>query len=72
MVSSACDLYINHVLCHMTCAQGLNVVDLEDLMEDIKVYLELESESHRDYWKVKKECVVNERTTPSITMPILI
>ena len=36
----------------MVLAQGLNVVDLEDLLEDIKVYHELESESHRDYWKV--------------------
>lgn len=26
--------------------------DLEDLMEDIKVYLELEKEIHYDYWKV--------------------
>ena len=29
--------------------RGLNVVDLEDLMENIKVYLQLESESHHDY-----------------------
>ena len=26
--------------------------DLEDLMEDIKVYLEVEKETHNDYWKV--------------------
>ena len=26
--------------------------DLEDLMEDIKVYLEVEKETHYDYWKV--------------------
>lgn len=26
--------------------------DLEDLMEDIKVYIEMEKEIHYDYWKV--------------------
>ena len=31
--------------------RGHNAVDLEDLLEDIKVYQELESESHHDYWK---------------------
>ena len=32
--------------------QGLNIVDLEDLMEDIAVYCELERVTHLDYWKV--------------------
>jgi len=41
-------------------------VDLEDLMEDIHVYCELEQDTHLDFWKVsthththtqKKACV---------------
>ena len=32
--------------------QGLNVVDLEDLLEDIRVYHELEKDIHFDYWNV--------------------
>lgn len=32
--------------------QGLNIIDLEDLLEDIRVYLELEKDVHFDYWKV--------------------
>lgn len=32
--------------------QGLNKSDLEDLLEDIKVYIELENQQHLEYWKV--------------------
>ena len=32
--------------------QGLNVIDLEDLIEDIKVYSEIEDETHIEFWKV--------------------
>ena len=32
--------------------RGLNIVDLEDLMEDINVYLEMEKDVHYNYWKV--------------------
>ena len=35
-----------------TSTQGLNIVDLEDLLEDMKVYIELEGEVHSDFWKV--------------------
>ena len=35
-----------------TPTQGLNIVDLEDLLEDMKVYIELEGEVHSDFWKV--------------------
>ncbi|XP_019856665.1 PREDICTED: cactin-like [Amphimedon queenslandica] len=31
--------------------RGLNIVDLEDLLEDMKVYIELEGDVHTDYWK---------------------
>lgn len=31
--------------------RGLNRVDLEDLLEDIKVYIELENQQHLEYWK---------------------
>ncbi len=34
--------------------QGLNIVDLEDLMEDINVYCELERDTNLDYWKVRE------------------
>ena len=34
--------------------RGLNIVDLEDLMEDINVYLEMEKDGvHNNYWKVR-------------------
>ena len=33
-------------------SQGLNRGDLEDLLEDIKVYIELENQQHLEYWKV--------------------
>ena len=29
-------------------------MDLEDLLEDINVYCELEQDTHLDYWKVSK------------------
>ena len=46
--------------CHYYCidvplslpSQGLNRGDLEDLLEDIKVYIELENQQHLEYWKV--------------------
>ena len=31
--------------------QGLTVTDLEDLLEDIKVYLELEQGKNTEYWR---------------------
>jgi len=33
------------------CLQGLTVTDLEDLLEDIKVYLELEQGKNTEYWR---------------------
>ena len=33
------------------CLQGLTITDLEDLLEDIKVYLELEQGKNTDYWR---------------------
>ena len=33
--------------------QGLNLIDLEDLLEDIKVYCEIEQDSNTDYWIVR-------------------
>ncbi|XP_067927934.1 splicing factor Cactin-like [Watersipora subatra] len=30
---------------------GLSIIDLEDLLEDIKVYLELEKGKNQDYWR---------------------
>ena len=35
----------------MNLLQGLSVIDLEDLLEDIKVYLELEKGKNQDYWR---------------------
>ena len=35
----------------MNILQGLSVIDLEDLLEDIKVYLELEKGKNQDYWR---------------------
>ena len=32
--------------------QGLNLIDLEDLLEDIKVYCEIEQDTNTDYWIV--------------------
>ncbi|KAF6041340.1 CACTIN [Bugula neritina] len=34
-----------------TYLEGLSVIDLEDLLEDIKVYLELEKGKNQDYWR---------------------
>ena len=34
-----------------TYLNGLTIADLEDLIEDIKVYLELQNEKNLDYWK---------------------
>jgi len=34
-----------------TYLNGLTIADLEDLIEDIKVYLELQNEKNIDYWK---------------------
>lgn len=31
--------------------QGLTITDLEDLLEDIKVYLELEQGKNTEYWR---------------------
>jgi hypothetical protein len=31
--------------------QGLTISDLEDLLEDIKVYLELEQGKNTEYWR---------------------
>ena len=35
----------------IVCFQGLTITDLEDLLEDIKVYLELEQGKNTDYWR---------------------
>ena len=32
--------------------QGLNLIDLEDLLEDIKVYCEIERDTNTDFWIV--------------------
>ena len=34
------------------CFQGLNVVDLEDLVEDIHVYCTIEKDTNLEFWKV--------------------
>ena len=31
--------------------QGLTITDLDDLLEDIRVYLELEEGKNADYWR---------------------
>lgn len=36
--------------------RGLNVVDLEDLMEDIKVYSEMEANTNSEFWSVRGRC----------------
>lgn len=33
-------------------SQGLNVGDLEDLLEDIEVYRTIEKETNLEFWKV--------------------
>ena len=35
----------------MVHCQGLTITDLEDLLEDIKVYMELEQGQNAAYWK---------------------
>lgn len=40
-----CLHYISHYF------QGLTIIDLEDLLEDIRVYLELEEGKNADYWR---------------------
>ena len=45
-----------HMHSHMH-TQGLNSLDLEDLLEDIHVYSELEKETHMEFWKVKTSTV---------------
>ena len=36
----------------LLCFQGLNVVDLEDLIEDIHVYCTIEKDTNLEFWKV--------------------
>lgn len=36
--------------------QGLTIEDLEDLLVDIKVYMELEEGKNAEYWKVLLTC----------------
>ena len=36
--------------------RGLNVVDLEDLLEDIKVYREMEADTNTVFWSVRRGC----------------
>lgn len=38
--------------------RGLNVVDLEDLLEDIKVYREMEADTNTVFWSVRRGCWV--------------
>ena len=38
---------------HCICNQGLNIDDVEDLIEDIKVYKQLEQGRNAEFWKVK-------------------
>ena len=33
------------------CLQGLTIQDLEDLLEDIKVYMDMEQGKNADYWR---------------------
>jgi len=33
--------------------RGLNIVDLEDLVEDIKVYREIEMDINGEFWSVR-------------------
>lgn len=40
------------IVCPILHMQGLSGNDLEDLLEDIKVYMDLEQAKHLDYWKV--------------------
>lgn len=40
---------------------GLNIVDLEDLLEDIKVYREMEMNSNSEFWLVR--CHQNPKVT---------
>lgn len=32
--------------------RGLNIVDLEDLLDDIKVYREMEADTNNEFWSV--------------------
>ena len=34
---------------------GLNIVDLEDLLEDIKVYREIEMNVNNEFWSVRDD-----------------
>ena len=33
--------------------RGLNIVDLEDLLEDIKTYRDMKMDTHTDFWSVR-------------------
>ena len=47
-MSSFLSLYFFHFV-----SKGLASTDLEDLLEDIKVYMELEQGRNVEFWKVK-------------------
>ncbi len=40
--------------------RGLNVIDLEDLLEDIKVYSEMEN-TNSEFWSVRITSTVNHK-----------
>lgn len=45
-------LIVDKVFTMFLCVfQGLTIADLEDLLEDIKVYLEMEQGKNADYWR---------------------
>ena len=44
-----CCCFVEYAL--FGCLQGLTITDLEDLLEDIRVYLELEEGKNADYWR---------------------
>ncbi|RWS13766.1 cactin-like isoform X2 [Dinothrombium tinctorium] len=42
------------------CLNGLRIADIEDLQEDIKVYMELDKKSNADYWNDLQTIVEDE------------
>ena len=42
--------------------QGLNVADLEDLLEDIEIYRKIEKDTNQEFWMVRSAYMKNPYT----------
>ena len=51
------NVYIHEQYTYMHMPQGLNVADLEDLLEDIEIYRRIEKDTNWEFWKVRSMCI---------------